>query len=456
MRKQKGQTSRNVLERMQHRRVSVLKKRPLHRHIALHPINVLVLVCVGVLLVTFTLNAVADSYRVTAVVPAPPLTDPAVITSPADGAQFTAQALTVSGTCPDDSYVNLLDNGNFVGTDTCSGSLFQISLDLTAGANQLQAQDYNITNAPGPASGAVTVTYTPLVSQSGGSGSPASGIATPLRLIVTQVDTGVPYIADKISAVSLRPTLAGVAPPGSHVTVMVYPTLSTCDASASLQGYWSCRFAADLPLGAHTVHVAAMNPGGDHLAFPSFTFDVTNASPLSPGVLTPLSLTAVYTYGVHNIDQSVPYDLQITGGRVPYAFTVLWGDGQSSAFVRSTPGMFTTSHIYNWINTSIASERIEIQAIDAAGQSATLQLSAVLRNPVYHSAIAGVTRAGGLWGLFGKLRPWLWLLWPGYGVVVLSVFSFWLGEQQELAVLKASELARSAGKRPPRRAAHRL
>jgi hypothetical protein len=43
--------------------------RPLHRHIALHPINIFALLCVGVLLVTFTLNAVADSYIVTAVVP---------------------------------------------------------------------------------------------------------------------------------------------------------------------------------------------------------------------------------------------------------------------------------------------------------------------------------------------------------------------------------------------------
>src|SRR5581483_6172974 len=70
---------------------------PLHKRFALHPINILALLCVGVLLATFTLNALADSYTVSATLPAPPLVDPAVITDPPDGAQFSTQSITVSG-----------------------------------------------------------------------------------------------------------------------------------------------------------------------------------------------------------------------------------------------------------------------------------------------------------------------------------------------------------------------
>jgi hypothetical protein len=86
MKKQKShQSGRDVHKKPRITKTGAIRVQPWHVHIALHPMSVLALLCVGVLLVSFTLNALADSYQVTAVVPAPPLTEPAIITSPVDG-----------------------------------------------------------------------------------------------------------------------------------------------------------------------------------------------------------------------------------------------------------------------------------------------------------------------------------------------------------------------------------
>ena len=151
MKKQKVKPSkRNAPNRPQTTKLPAPRKRRLHVHIALHPMSILVLLCAGVLLAASTWSAFAAIVTVKAVVPAPPLTEPAVITSPAGDEQTTTQLLSVQGTCPDNSYVTLSDNGLLAGVVTCSSGAFTISLDLSPGSNELQAQDYNITNDAGP------------------------------------------------------------------------------------------------------------------------------------------------------------------------------------------------------------------------------------------------------------------------------------------------------------------
>lgn len=136
--------------------------RPIHKRIMLHPAMGMTLLIVGVLITGWTLHSSADSYSITAKVAAPPLTEGAVITSPSDGASFTAVPITVSGTCPSNSYVTLTRNGAFSGSAACAtGGTFDIQTSLSAGSNTLLAQDYNITDDPGPATLPITVTYTP-------------------------------------------------------------------------------------------------------------------------------------------------------------------------------------------------------------------------------------------------------------------------------------------------------
>ena len=82
--------------------------RPIHKKLALHPLSLLFMLCLGVLLVMSTVNAVADSYTVSAVVPLPPAPlSPAVIVSPTDGESLSADVVNVTGTCPTDQYTTV-------------------------------------------------------------------------------------------------------------------------------------------------------------------------------------------------------------------------------------------------------------------------------------------------------------------------------------------------------------
>jgi hypothetical protein len=441
---------------------AIRQKQPLHRRFALQPVTIMMLMCVGVLLCTFTLNALADSITVTATVPAPALSDPAVITNLTDGYQTSTQDISVQGTCPDNSYVNLSDNGYVVGSYNCTDNAFQIGMDLTLGSNQLQAQDYNITNSAGPTSPSITVTYTPAPSvpaedTSGGTTSatpPATAltapapsapvtnptaittIATPVQLVVTQVDVSIPYISQSLTpVVSYEPTLSGIAPPYSYVVIVIHSDFYTCTTYANAQGYWSCAVPSNLPSQIHTVNVSAKTPQGADLTYPSFTIKVISASPAKASTPAPFHIGSNFSYNVASVGQTVSYTMHMTGGEAPYAYTIDWGDGSNTTVVRQSSDDFTISHKYGWINASIAQKIVKVQAIDASGQSSTLQLASIIRNPAYHSVVANVTKSGGLWGLFSRARPWLWLLWPGYVIVILLVFSFWLGEREELAEL---------------------
>ena len=167
--------------------------RPAHIRIALHPLSMFTLLIAGVLITGWTFHTAAASYTVNAKVPAAPLTEGAVITSPADGLTTSTNSVVVSGTCPDTSYVTLMRNGIFSGVSACAvDHTFSISTALAEGANLLVAQDYNITDDPGPATPEITVNYAPPPSSggstanSGSNGSSSTGsktIAQPLLLV---------------------------------------------------------------------------------------------------------------------------------------------------------------------------------------------------------------------------------------------------------------------------------
>ncbi len=171
------------------------KRRPFAR-ILLQPISIVLLMAIGILMVGWTYEAIADDIVVTATVPAPPLTQPATITSPTNGANFTNIPITVIGTCPSNSYVELYLNQTMDGVAMCQNNGFQISTDLYEGENTLLAQDYNITNQAGPTGQSITVSYQPSVSSppgvvsstpssSSASSSPHGSSTTPPLLITT-------------------------------------------------------------------------------------------------------------------------------------------------------------------------------------------------------------------------------------------------------------------------------
>jgi hypothetical protein len=157
--------TRSSVKTTRTRQKSIKKRRrallPFHKRIALHPVNLLFLLCTGVLLATWTYRVVAVSFTVTAAVDAPYLTQGAQITDPTDGQVIASIPIEITGTCPADSYVILTDNGLESGVGWCANNSFQIQDGLSSGANSLNAQDYNITDNPGPTTSNVSVNYNP-------------------------------------------------------------------------------------------------------------------------------------------------------------------------------------------------------------------------------------------------------------------------------------------------------
>lgn len=143
-----------------------------HHRETSYALLVFLVLILGGLIASFTWSAKADSdcgvpstpactgsYSVTAVVPGPRPSKPAVITSPQDGQVFTTNPVTVSGTCPDKSLVKIFTNGILVGSILCGPTeRFSIPIDLVVGKNDLTALPYNALDQEGPTSPTVHVT----------------------------------------------------------------------------------------------------------------------------------------------------------------------------------------------------------------------------------------------------------------------------------------------------------
>lgn len=135
---------------------------------------VMIMLCVGALLSSWTQVVTADSasYTVHASVPGPAPTVPATIDSPLSGVVFKNTPVTVTGTCPTGTYVEILRNNFSSGIALCSATgTYSLQIDLFNGVNLLLARDYSYTDQPGPDSGITTITYSPNNPVTGGGGT---------------------------------------------------------------------------------------------------------------------------------------------------------------------------------------------------------------------------------------------------------------------------------------------
>jgi hypothetical protein len=113
----------------------------------------------------------------------------ATINTPINGAHVTSTPISVTGSCPIDSYVTLTRNGVNSGSVIC-GPLGSYSLltDLFSGDNGLIAHVFSKFNLAGPLSNQITVTYNaPPVISSSKKNTPTSGSSSdslPLPLLV--------------------------------------------------------------------------------------------------------------------------------------------------------------------------------------------------------------------------------------------------------------------------------
>lgn len=131
------------------------------------------LFAVGLLLSVYTVYAAspgpqAGSVGLSGIVPGKPPTTGATIDSPKSGTHFATTPVTITGTCPKSTLVELYKNNIFAGSTPCStDGKYTLDIDLLIGSNVLVARVYDDLNQPGPDSNSVTVFYDALPAQAG-------------------------------------------------------------------------------------------------------------------------------------------------------------------------------------------------------------------------------------------------------------------------------------------------
>jgi hypothetical protein len=122
----------------------------------------LIMVIFGICLFAIQRAVTAESYMVTASVPAPIPSTPAVINDPKDKAVVQTSNIIVSGNCPiivPAIIVGIYSNDTLVGSSGCSASgQFSAVVHLVPGQNILIPRIYTITNDGGPIGSPISIT----------------------------------------------------------------------------------------------------------------------------------------------------------------------------------------------------------------------------------------------------------------------------------------------------------
>ena len=120
-----------------------------HEHTSYLPLGALLL-AVGLLLGVYTSYAAspgpeAGSVGLSGVVPGKPPTVAPTIDTPRSGERFSTTPVTVSGTCPKGTLVEVFKNKIFAGSTPCDNSgKYSMDIDLLIGANILLARVYRL------------------------------------------------------------------------------------------------------------------------------------------------------------------------------------------------------------------------------------------------------------------------------------------------------------------------
>lgn len=167
----------------------------------------------------------------------------------------------------------------------------------------------------------------------------------------------------------------------------------------------------------------------------------SNTSGNTPATTTPVTITpnvpkmtlnAENLYKGYYTGDTVEWPLEVSGGVAPYAFTVDWGDGTSTTLSRKEAGAFTVKHVYTKEGGYKGSYAIKIVGSDSNEDSTFLQLAVIIRDRSKGAtAIPGIASASE-----PPLHIPMRYIWPTYGVTLLMVSSFWLGQRRELLRLR--------------------
>lgn len=151
------------------------------------------------------------------------------------------------------------------------------------------------------------------------------------------------------------------------------------------------------------------------------------------GVNQQFYITSNISHRGVNAGDEMTWPLIIGGGQGPYAVSVSWGDGKTDLYSRSNAETFDLKHIFDKAAPSKGGYTIFIKATDQAGNRSLLQLVAIVSGDQPPVGVVGSVSGGYSNSTMIKFA------WQALAVLVLVVFSFWLGERRELGILKRSQ-----------------
>lgn len=132
------------------------------------------------------------------------------------------------------------------------------------------------------------------------------------------------------------------------------------------------------------------------------------------------TLTSNFAKRGANPHETLTWPVIISGGVIPYAISVSWGDSQAPDLIsQTTSGVFDIKHVYD----SSGVYKIIIKAVDRDGNTAFLQLVGVGNGPLSQAnnqkGPTVITKTVVLW-------------WPAAILMVFILVAFWLGTRYEL------------------------
>jgi hypothetical protein len=166
------------------------------------------------------------------------------------------------------------------------------------------------------------------------------------------------------------------------------------------------------------------------------TSSAPNTAASNVQVTNPLLFKTQYKFRGTYTDTPSKWVLSLEGGSPPYAISVNWGDGETELISKATAGSFEIEHTYHKAGAYKGSYYIEFSATDAQKSKTFLQLLAIINDPP-NKAVGAITGQGqnALQNLASNENPLdsiVKFAWSGYGVSLLMLTSFWLGEHRKM------------------------
>jgi hypothetical protein len=244
-----------------------------------------------------------------------------------------------------------------------------------------------------------------------------------------------PVDGTRFSAVPVE--VSGTCPPNAAYVEIFRNNVLSGSAICSSGGTFDLQI--DLFPGRNDLTAHSFNVTDDEGPV-STTVTVFYDVPLTPSgtikipTANPLLIKTAFIYKGYYTGQEVEWPIEISGGSLPYALNVDWGDGSNSIISRKASGQFTINHIYKKTGGYHGNYTIKLQASDPDGDYAYLQFFVIVNNKQVGPGIGNIYTKSP--PTIGGLRHLLWIAWPAYISVFLMVLTFKLGEREEFLILR--------------------